>query len=472
MRLHSGHQLSSGETCEDSAWDGLNMLIFRIRGGRRNLGLVILTLFLGSIMYLDVYQKKSELSHTSVKKRQLVFSSNLKSRLPWEKDDECSQYKISHLVPKSSPACALASYPGSGNTWLRYLIEGATGVFTGSRYKDLQIQMYGLWGEIRDWQDGTTIVQKTHDSHPNHVKNDFEGRGILILRNPYDAVLSDHNFLFGGHMGVGPASSYDRKDWESFVTIETSAWLGMAVNWTRSSEPDKLLVVHYEEVKTDLESQMRKILQFLGVEVDQKRLSCLSKHRNGFFHRKFNEKPEKLPFSAPLRNQMDHLIENLNTFLIRRGYTPLPLALYNFYRKSDQEIIADLKSENLEIRKKKNEAQENTDLDDINPNIGTKMVVDNYFRWLSEDHSERGLKSSDDIKTFLMRKVYGGIKKYSNQNTITGLSERAEKILSYAVEMWPSIQKPFQKDPISEVVETKSGNMASIQNMADEIQSL
>ena len=41
---------------------------------------------------------------------------------------------------------------------------------TGSRYKDLQIQMYGLWGEMRDWEDGTTIVQKTHDCHPDHVR--------------------------------------------------------------------------------------------------------------------------------------------------------------------------------------------------------------------------------------------------------------------------------------------------------------
>ena len=75
------------------------------------------------------------------------------------------------MVPKCREPTALASYPGSGNTWLRYLIgkshvffkywmgffvgfslinsftlfpiEGATGFFTGSRYKDLQIQMYG-----------------------------------------------------------------------------------------------------------------------------------------------------------------------------------------------------------------------------------------------------------------------------------------------------------------------------------------
>ena len=47
------------------------------------------------------------------------------------------------MIPGCRAPIALASYPGSGNTWLRYLIEGAGGVFTGSRYKDLQIQMFG-----------------------------------------------------------------------------------------------------------------------------------------------------------------------------------------------------------------------------------------------------------------------------------------------------------------------------------------
>ena len=37
---------------------------------------------------------------------------------------------------RSLPPMALASFPGSGNTWVRYLIEGATGVFTGSIYLD------------------------------------------------------------------------------------------------------------------------------------------------------------------------------------------------------------------------------------------------------------------------------------------------------------------------------------------------
>lgn len=68
----------------------------------------------------------------------------------------------------------------------------------------------GLWGEIRSWRDGTTIVQKTHDASQHHVQRDFKSRGILILRNPYEAILSKHNFLYGSHHGKAPITNYDR----------------------------------------------------------------------------------------------------------------------------------------------------------------------------------------------------------------------------------------------------------------------
>ena len=76
-------------------------------------------------------------------------------------------------------------------------------------YKDLQLQMRGYWGEIRDWRDGTTIVQKTHDADPDLVK-EFGGRAILILRNPYDAILSKFHYLYGGHHGVASEEHFER----------------------------------------------------------------------------------------------------------------------------------------------------------------------------------------------------------------------------------------------------------------------
>lgn len=40
------------------------------------------------------------------------------------------------FLNRNSPIVALISFPGSGNTWLRHLLEQATGTYTGSIYCD------------------------------------------------------------------------------------------------------------------------------------------------------------------------------------------------------------------------------------------------------------------------------------------------------------------------------------------------
>ena len=52
------------------------------------------------------------------------------------------------LKPEGSlPLIALASFPRSGNTWTRQLIERATGLYTGSYYwKKEKLQAFGSKG--------------------------------------------------------------------------------------------------------------------------------------------------------------------------------------------------------------------------------------------------------------------------------------------------------------------------------------
>ena len=40
------------------------------------------------------------------------------------------------LIDPPGPVTALASWPGSGNTWMRYLLQQATGFVTGCVYVD------------------------------------------------------------------------------------------------------------------------------------------------------------------------------------------------------------------------------------------------------------------------------------------------------------------------------------------------
>jgi hypothetical protein len=50
---------------------------------------------------------------------------------PWPESEKCQKYS-NHFAKLGTfnPVAILASFPGSGNTWVRYLIEGATGFFT------------------------------------------------------------------------------------------------------------------------------------------------------------------------------------------------------------------------------------------------------------------------------------------------------------------------------------------------------
>ena len=64
---------------------------------------------------------------------------------------------------------ALSSLPGSGNTWVRELLENATGICTGAIYCDHLLRQGGFNGEFL--VTGSVLVVKTHST-----KNAFPGQ--------------------------------------------------------------------------------------------------------------------------------------------------------------------------------------------------------------------------------------------------------------------------------------------------------
>ena len=47
-------------------------------------------------------------------------------------------------------------------SFCRYLIEGATGIYTGSLYDDTSLIRKGMYGEAVSYDTGMTLLQKTH----------------------------------------------------------------------------------------------------------------------------------------------------------------------------------------------------------------------------------------------------------------------------------------------------------------------
>ena len=50
----------------------------------------------------------------------------------------------------------LLSFPGSGNTWLRNLLEEISGIYSGSVYDDRRLYKAGFRGEFEDPMNGRT----------------------------------------------------------------------------------------------------------------------------------------------------------------------------------------------------------------------------------------------------------------------------------------------------------------------------
>lgn len=66
----------------------------------------------------------------------------LKYRL-WPDDPQCHKHVVQFIRNCDRPPMALVSYPGSGNTYVRGIIERLTGYFTGSVYSDMPLFVSG-----------------------------------------------------------------------------------------------------------------------------------------------------------------------------------------------------------------------------------------------------------------------------------------------------------------------------------------
>ena len=82
------------------------------------------------------------------------------SHYPWQNDKICKNFATTFSNSKPLPLVALASFPNSGNTWIRYLIEGITGIFTGSLYRDESLIKKGVKNVTYNYRDAKFVYCK------------------------------------------------------------------------------------------------------------------------------------------------------------------------------------------------------------------------------------------------------------------------------------------------------------------------
>ena len=105
----------------------------------------------------------------------------------------CTKLSDMHFI-NGTRIITLVSFPGSGNTWTRLLLEQVTGIFTGSIFCDPELRASGFFGE--KIITSNVLAVKTH--YPgigkpklNHFNPSHVDGVIFIMRNPLDSIVAE-----------------------------------------------------------------------------------------------------------------------------------------------------------------------------------------------------------------------------------------------------------------------------------------
>ncbi|XP_077870060.1 sialate:O-sulfotransferase 2-like [Saccoglossus kowalevskii] len=223
------------------------------------------------------------------------------------------------LAPENSlPIVALASRPGCGNTWTRHLLELATGIYTGSVYRNMMLFRNGFRGETEDLKNGRTVVVKTHKYDKTHI-NLFE-KAVVLFRNPYSSILAEFNREKANETRNAPVESFLEEGWLVHVNTQVQCYEKFAINWLKSNV--SILVVQYEDIQTHLLHEVDRMVTFLNVSSSHLRTDCILADTTGKFKRSKNDNLilNIDPFTSKMHKDIDDLIIKTNSLLRRKGF--------------------------------------------------------------------------------------------------------------------------------------------------------
>lgn len=147
------------------------------------------------------------------------------------------------LARRGGRRVALASFPRSGNTWFRFLLESATGELTGNA-SDKPSRILPRAGE--------GIVIKTHRRDSFRYTH-----AIHLVRNPFDVIDS----FFDWKASLGWEWKYGELSWEDFVTLTVPLWRAHTRHWLNTRTNTYL--IRYEDCVNDPVGQFAALLKWL-----------------------------------------------------------------------------------------------------------------------------------------------------------------------------------------------------------------
>ena len=149
--------------------------------------------------------------------------------------------------------------------------------------------------------NGSVLLVKTHEWGkggrapfqvilllPIHLHHLLLQAAILLLREPFPSILAEFNRRSGGHIGHASQEKFQReggKLWTDFVRAKAQEWEDMNTDWLLHF-PGPLLVLSYSSLRAQVEQELRRTLDFLGVSLTREQLACALRRQEGIYRRR------------------------------------------------------------------------------------------------------------------------------------------------------------------------------------------
>lgn len=101
------------------------------------------------------------------------------------------------------------------------------------------------------------------------------GRYIVSLRDPKDAFYSGYKFMEGWFFEPGTISP---EDFLETPLLSPNEYCAHLVSWWRHRDDANVLLLAYEHMKADLTGTIRRVADFIGIELDDELLAMTQEH--------------------------------------------------------------------------------------------------------------------------------------------------------------------------------------------------
>eukprot|EP00736_Rhodelphis_marinus_P009614 Rmarinus@m.28309 len=181
--------------------------------------------------------------------------------------------KLNELFKPQPEDVFVATFAKSGTTWMQQVVHGLR---SGGSMDFGEISMvipfieiaYVLGQDLNADQGFKPRAFKTHLARDQLPAG--EGKIIYVVRDPVDCCFSAFNFFNGWLVEPGEITP-DLYAAERFTKVEypNRYWSHLLSYWEKRDD-ERMLWIHFEDMKQDLPACVRKVAEFLGItDIDE-----------------------------------------------------------------------------------------------------------------------------------------------------------------------------------------------------------